>query len=68
MVERLRAAFDRLLERLRPEGPCLRCHGTGVWRSRDCPDCGGKVSTKDGAPFRYRKPGFRNPEFIATGA
>ena len=29
---------------------------------------GGKVSTRDGAPFRYRKPGFRNPEFIATGA
>ncbi len=29
---------------------------------------GGKVTTRDGAPFRYRKPGFRNPEFIATGA
>jgi DnaJ-class molecular chaperone len=42
MVTKLRAAFDRLLERLRPEGPCPRCHGTGVWRSLDCPDCGGK--------------------------
>jgi 3'(2'), 5'-bisphosphate nucleotidase len=29
---------------------------------------GGKVTTTDGAPFRYRKPGFRNPEFIASGA
>jgi 3'(2'), 5'-bisphosphate nucleotidase len=29
---------------------------------------GGTVTTKDGAPFRYRKPGFRNPEFIARGA
>ena len=29
---------------------------------------GGKVTTRDGAPFRYRKPGFRNPEFIARGA
>ena len=29
---------------------------------------GGKVTTRDGAPFRYRKPGFRNPEFIASGA
>jgi 3'(2'), 5'-bisphosphate nucleotidase len=28
----------------------------------------GRVTTKDGAPFTYRKPGFRNPEFIAYGA
>jgi 3'(2'), 5'-bisphosphate nucleotidase len=29
---------------------------------------GGRVTTKDGAPFRYRKPGFENPAFIARGA
>ncbi len=28
---------------------------------------GGRVTTKDGAPFTYRKAGFRNPEFIAYG-
>jgi 3'(2'), 5'-bisphosphate nucleotidase len=26
---------------------------------------GGRVTTVDGAPFLYRKPGFRNPAFIA---
>jgi 3'(2'), 5'-bisphosphate nucleotidase len=29
---------------------------------------GGRVTTKDGAPFLYRKPGFENPGFIARGA
>jgi 3'(2'), 5'-bisphosphate nucleotidase len=29
---------------------------------------GGRVTTRDGAPFRYRKPGFENPPFIARGA
>jgi len=29
---------------------------------------GGRVTTRDGAPFLYRKPGFRNPGFIAYGA
>jgi 3'(2'), 5'-bisphosphate nucleotidase len=29
---------------------------------------GGTVTTKDGAPFLYRKPGFENPAFIARGA
>ncbi|HZA67414.1 MAG TPA: 3'(2'),5'-bisphosphate nucleotidase CysQ, partial [Geminicoccaceae bacterium] len=29
---------------------------------------GGRVTTKDGAPFLYRKPGFENPPFIARGA
>jgi 3'(2'), 5'-bisphosphate nucleotidase len=29
---------------------------------------GGRVTTNDGGPFTYRKPGFRNPEFIAYGA
>ncbi|HEX5077827.1 MAG TPA: 3'(2'),5'-bisphosphate nucleotidase CysQ [Geminicoccaceae bacterium] len=29
---------------------------------------GGRVTTRDGAPFRYRKPGFENPGFIARGA
>ena len=29
---------------------------------------GGRVTTKDGAPFLYRKPGFENPPFIAQGA
>lgn len=29
---------------------------------------GGKVTTVDGAPFHYVKPGFRNPGFIAFGA
>jgi 3'(2'), 5'-bisphosphate nucleotidase len=29
---------------------------------------GGQVTTRDGAPFLYRKPGFRNPAFIARGA
>jgi DnaJ-class molecular chaperone len=38
---RVRAALARLLARLRPEGPCLRCAGTGAWRGLDCPDCGG---------------------------
>jgi len=28
---------------------------------------GGKVSTRDGERLRYRKPGFRNPFFIAEG-
>jgi 3'(2'), 5'-bisphosphate nucleotidase len=28
---------------------------------------GGQVVTRDGAPFLYRKPGFRNPGFIASG-
>ena len=28
---------------------------------------GGNVRTLDGAPLRYGKPGFRNPEFIARG-
>jgi 3'(2'), 5'-bisphosphate nucleotidase len=29
---------------------------------------GGRVTTRDGAAFRYRKPGFENPAFIARGA
>jgi 3'(2'), 5'-bisphosphate nucleotidase len=29
---------------------------------------GGRVTTRDGAPFVYRKPGFENPGFIAHGA
>ena len=29
---------------------------------------GGQVTTRDGAPFLYRKPGFENPAFIARGA
>jgi 3'(2'), 5'-bisphosphate nucleotidase len=29
---------------------------------------GGRVTTRDGAPFCYRKPGFENPPFIARGA
>jgi 3'(2'), 5'-bisphosphate nucleotidase len=29
---------------------------------------GGRVTTRDGAPFLYRKPGFENPAFIARGA
>ena len=29
---------------------------------------GGRVVTPDGAPFTYRKPGFRNGPFIAWGA
>ena len=29
---------------------------------------GGRVTTRDGAPFHYRKPGFENPAFIARGA
>jgi 3'(2'), 5'-bisphosphate nucleotidase len=29
---------------------------------------GGRVTTSDGAPFLYRKPGFENPPFIARGA
>jgi 3'(2'), 5'-bisphosphate nucleotidase len=28
---------------------------------------GGRVTTRDGAPFLYRKPGFENPSFIARG-
>jgi 3'(2'), 5'-bisphosphate nucleotidase len=28
---------------------------------------GGRVTTRDGAPFLYRKPGFENPGFIAWG-
>ena len=28
---------------------------------------GGRVTTRDGAPFLYGKPGFRNPDFIARG-
>jgi 3'(2'), 5'-bisphosphate nucleotidase len=28
---------------------------------------GGSVTTFDGAPLRYAKPGFRNPEFLAQG-
>jgi hypothetical protein len=41
MGERLWQALTRLWSRLRPETPCLRCRGTGVWRTFDCPDCGG---------------------------
>jgi 3'(2'), 5'-bisphosphate nucleotidase len=29
---------------------------------------GGRVTTRDGGPFVYRKPGFENPAFIAAGA
>ncbi|MEM7024561.1 MAG: 3'(2'),5'-bisphosphate nucleotidase CysQ [Pseudomonadota bacterium] len=29
---------------------------------------GGRVTTRDGNPFVYRKPGFENPGFIARGA
>jgi 3'(2'), 5'-bisphosphate nucleotidase len=29
---------------------------------------GGRVTTRDGAPFLYRKRGFENPPFIARGA
>jgi 3'(2'), 5'-bisphosphate nucleotidase len=29
---------------------------------------GGRVTTRDGDPFLYRKPGFENPPFIARGA
>ena len=29
---------------------------------------GGQVSTEDGAPLAYGKPGFENPHFIARGA
>jgi 3'(2'), 5'-bisphosphate nucleotidase len=29
---------------------------------------GGRVTTRDGAPLLYRKPGFENPAFIARGA
>ncbi len=29
---------------------------------------GGRMTTLDGRPFLYRKPGFRNPGFIARGA
>ncbi|HYG64604.1 MAG TPA: hypothetical protein VEL74_18640 [Thermoanaerobaculia bacterium] len=40
--DRARAAVTRLLGRLRPEGPCLRCAATGAWQGGlDCPDCGG---------------------------
>ena len=28
---------------------------------------GGRVTTRNGAPFLYRKPGFENPPFIARG-
>jgi 3'(2'), 5'-bisphosphate nucleotidase len=28
---------------------------------------GGSVTAFDGTPFRYAKPGFRNPEFLAKG-
>jgi 3'(2'), 5'-bisphosphate nucleotidase len=28
---------------------------------------GGSMTTLDGAPFRYGKPGLRNPGFIARG-
>jgi len=28
---------------------------------------GGSVTCLDGSPFRYAKPGFRNPEFLAKG-
>jgi 3'(2'), 5'-bisphosphate nucleotidase len=28
---------------------------------------GGRVTTREGAPFLYRKPGFENPGFIARG-
>jgi 3'(2'), 5'-bisphosphate nucleotidase len=28
---------------------------------------GGQVMTLDGAPLRYAKPDFRNPDFIARG-
>ena len=39
--ERAQAAVVRWVERLRPEGPCLRCAATGAWQGLDCPDCGG---------------------------
>jgi 3'(2'), 5'-bisphosphate nucleotidase len=29
---------------------------------------GGTVVNVDGSPFRYGKPGFRNPSFIATSS
>jgi 3'(2'), 5'-bisphosphate nucleotidase len=29
---------------------------------------GGRVTTRDGGPFLYRKSGFENPAFIARGA
>jgi 3'(2'), 5'-bisphosphate nucleotidase len=29
---------------------------------------GGSVTTIEGAPFRYGKPGFLNPGFIARGS
>jgi 3'(2'), 5'-bisphosphate nucleotidase len=29
---------------------------------------GGHMTTRDGKPFLYQKPGFKNPGFIATGA
>jgi 3'(2'), 5'-bisphosphate nucleotidase len=28
---------------------------------------GGRVTTLEGAPFRYGKPGFRNGNFVAQG-
>jgi 3'(2'), 5'-bisphosphate nucleotidase len=28
---------------------------------------GGTVTTLDGVPLRYGKPGFRNPAFVAKG-
>ncbi|HEY9422316.1 MAG TPA: hypothetical protein VIW92_12935 [Thermoanaerobaculia bacterium] len=31
----------RLLKRIGPDSPCLRCRGTGAWRGMDCPDCQG---------------------------
>jgi hypothetical protein len=40
--DRARGAVGRLLARLRPEGPCLRCAATGAGQGGlDCPDCGG---------------------------
>ena len=28
---------------------------------------GGRITTLDGAPLRYGKPGFENPDFVAAG-
>jgi DnaJ-class molecular chaperone len=39
----------RLLKRIGPDRPCLRCRGTGAWRGLDCPDCegGGRMPVKN---------------------
>ena len=31
------------------------------------PAAGGRVTTLEGAPFRYGKPGFKNGNFVAWG-